>query len=47
MLLEGQKDVFRANITVSEKLPFLKVGDEIKGQYNKEYEGVNLIIRMQ
>ncbi|AGA68286.1 hypothetical protein Desdi_0759 [Desulfitobacterium dichloroeliminans LMG P-21439] len=47
LLLEGQKDVFRANITVSEKLPFLKIGDEIKGQYNKEYQGVNLIIRMQ
>lgn len=47
ILLEGKSDVFRANITVSEKLPFLKIGDEIQGQYQKEFEGVNLIVRLQ
>lgn len=47
ILLDGKTDVFRANITVSEKLPFLKIGDEIQGQYQKEFKGVNLIVRLQ
>ncbi|NMA69836.1 MAG: NnrS family protein [Desulfitobacterium sp.] len=47
MLLDGEDDVFRANIKVSEKLPFLKIGDEIRGEYVEEFQGVKGIVSLE
>lgn len=44
MLLEGQQGVFRANISKSAKLPFLKTGDEIKVKYVEDSDGVRTIV---
>lgn len=47
ILLEDQNDVFRANINISEKLPFLKVGDDIQGKYVEEFQGVKGIVSLE
>jgi len=46
ILLEGQGDVFTANISKSEKLPFLKIGDEISVKYVEDKETVNSIVNL-
>lgn len=46
ILLEGQTDVFIANISKSERLPFLKIGDEISIRYVENSETVNSIIKL-
>ncbi|KGK91094.1 hypothetical protein DP73_05465 [Desulfosporosinus sp. HMP52] len=46
ILLEGQEDVFTANITQSERLPFLKIGDTISVKYVEEKETVNSIVKL-
>lgn len=46
ILLEGQEDVFTANISKSERLPFLKVGDQIRVKYIEEKETVNSIVKL-
>lgn len=47
MLLEGQEEVFIANIAKSEKLPFLKIGDEIKVKYVEENKAVKSIVSFE
>ncbi len=47
ILLDGRSDIFVASIKVSEKLPFLKIGDEIQGRYVEKYKGVHEIMRLQ
>lgn len=44
ILLEGQVDVFTANISKSERLPFLKIGDEISIKYVEDKETINSIV---
>jgi len=46
ILLEGQGDVFTANISKSERLPFLKIGDEISVKYVEENETLNRIVKL-
>ena len=46
ILLEGQEGVFTANISESERLPFLKIGDEIRVNYVVEKETVNSIVKL-
>lgn len=46
ILLEGQGDVFIANISKSERLPFLKIGDEIKVKYVEDSQKVNSIVKL-
>ncbi|WP_242865808.1 hypothetical protein [Desulfosporosinus sp. HMP52] len=46
ILLEGQEDVFTANISQSERLPFLKIGDTISVKYVEEKETVNSIVKL-
>lgn len=46
ILLEGQGEVFTANISKSERLPFLKIGDGISVKYVKDREGVNSIVNL-
>jgi hypothetical protein len=46
ILLEGQGDVFIANISESETLPFLKIGDEISVKYVENKEAVNSIVNL-
>lgn len=47
ILLEGQGDVFTANISISERLPFLKIGDEISIKYSEDKESVNSIVEVK
>jgi len=44
ILLEGQADVFTANISKSERLPFLKIGETISVKYVQDKETVNSIV---
>lgn len=46
ILLEGQEDVFTVNISKSERLPFLKIGDEISVKYVEDKETVNSIVSL-
>lgn len=46
ILLEGQEDIFTANISLSERLPFLKTGDEISVRYVEVKETVNSILKL-
>ncbi len=46
ILLEGQANVFTANISISERLPFLKIGDEIKAKYVEVNKTVNSIVNL-
>jgi len=46
ILLEGQADVFTANISKSERLPFLKIGDEISVKYVEDKETVNSVVNL-
>jgi len=47
ILLEGQKNVFTANISKSERLPFLKIGDEINVKYVEDKATVNSIVNLK
>lgn len=47
MVLEGQEGVFTVSIAKSEKLPFLKIGDEIKVKYVEETKGVKRIVNFE
>lgn len=47
LLLEGQNDIYIANIKVSEKLPFLKIDNEISGYYVEKSRGVKEIVRLK
>ncbi|EHQ90908.1 hypothetical protein [Desulfosporosinus youngiae] len=46
ILLEGQADIYTANISLSERLPFLKIGDEISINYVEVKETVNSIVKL-
>ena len=46
ILLEGQANVFTANISKSERLPFLKIGDEIKAKYVEVNKTVKSIVNL-
>lgn len=46
ILLEGQADIFTAHISKSEKLPFLKIGDEISVKYVEDKATVNSIVNL-
>ncbi len=46
ILLEGQEDVFTASISKSERLPFLKIGDQISLKYVEVRERVNSIVNL-
>ncbi|MBC2727140.1 hypothetical protein [Desulfosporosinus sp.] len=46
ILLEGQEDIFTANISKSERLPFLKIGDVIRVKYIEDKAKVNNIVKI-
>jgi hypothetical protein len=46
ILLEGQGDVFTANISKSERLPFLKIGETISVKYVEDNKTVNSIVNL-
>ena len=46
IILANSENIFIANIGVSEKLPFIKVGDEIKVEYY-EKGGINQIVKLE
>jgi len=46
ILLEGQQNVFTANISKSERLPFLKIGDVISVKYIEDTAKVNSIVKI-
>lgn len=46
ILLEGQENVFTAGIAISERLPFLKIGDQVRVNYVEDRESVNRIINL-